>query len=139
MQNKLDFYLTHLFCIFVIQAQNTFYSVQMSFAERLTELRKKKGLSQEELANKLGTKGPAIGRYERGAAKPTIEVASKIARILEVSLDYLVGNTDRELDDEIINRVLEIQNLPEEDKGHILYTLDNLLQNVRTKKAFSTE
>ncbi len=109
----------------------------MSFAERLSELRKKRGLSQEELAGKLGTQGPAIGRYERGVAKPTIEVASKIARILGVSLDYLVGNTDMELDKTVIDRVLEIQSLPDEDKGHILYTLDNLLQNVRTKQAFA--
>lgn len=109
----------------------------MSFAERLSELRKKRGLSQEELAAKLGTQGPAIGRYERGAAKPTIEVASKIARILGVSLDYLVGNTDMELDKTVIDRVVEIQSLPDEDKSPILYTLDNLLQNARTKKAFA--
>ena len=109
----------------------------MSFANRLTELRKSKGLSQEELANKLGTQGPAIGRYERDAAKPTIEVAAKIARILGVSLDYLVGNSDTLLNQEIIDRVIEIQNLDDEDKKPILYTLDNLLQNVRTKQAFS--
>ena len=71
-----------------------------------------------------------------GAAKPTIEVASKIARILGVSLDYLVGNTDMELDKAVIDRVIEIQGLPDEDKSPILYTLDNLLQNARTKKAF---
>ncbi len=111
----------------------------MSFAERLSELRKKRGLSQEKLAAKLGTQGPAIGRYERGVAKPTIEVASKIAKILGVSLDYLVGNTDMELDKTVIDRVLEIQSLPDEDKRHILYTLDNLLQNVRTKKAFASK
>ncbi len=35
-------------------------------------------------AELLGTKGPAIGRYERGVAKPTIEVAGKIAKILGV-------------------------------------------------------
>ena len=111
----------------------------MSFAERLTELRKKRGLSQEELASKLGTQGPAIGRYERGAAKPTIEVASKISRILGVSLDYLVGNSDMELDKAVMDRVLEIQSLPDEDKNPILYTLDNLLQNARTKKAFAAK
>lgn len=37
----------------------------MSFGKRLLEARKKKGISQEELAGKLNTKGPAIGRYER--------------------------------------------------------------------------
>lgn len=41
-----------------------------------------------------------------------------------------------ELDNSIIQRVVEIQNLPKEHKAHILYTLDGLLQNVRTKFAF---
>lgn len=54
-----------------------------------------------------------------------------------VSLDYLVGNTDMELDKTVIDRVVEIQSLPDEDKSPILYTLDNLLQNARTKKAFA--
>ena len=68
-----------------------------------------------------------------------IEVASKIARILGVSLDYLVGNTDMELDKTVIDWVIEIQSLPEEDKNPILYTLDNLFQNARTKKAFAAK
>ncbi|MFZ1453350.1 MAG: helix-turn-helix transcriptional regulator [Ferruginibacter sp.] len=37
----------------------------MSFGKRLTQARKKKGISQEDLAAQLNTKGPVIGRYER--------------------------------------------------------------------------
>ena len=48
-----------------------------------------------------------------------------------------MGKTNVELDNTIINRVVAIQNLPEEDKMHILYTLDGLLQNVRTRLAFA--
>ena len=44
-----------------------------------------------------------------------------------------------ELDKTVIDRVIEIQSLPEEDKTPILYTLDNLLQNARTKKAFAAK
>ncbi len=94
-------------------------------------------ISQSQLGNKVGTSGDIIGRYERDEVKPSIEVASKIADVLEVSLDYLTGKTDVELDQSIINRVVEIQSLPSEDKTHILYTLDNLLQNVRARKAFA--
>jgi transcriptional regulator with XRE-family HTH domain len=109
----------------------------MSFGKRLQEERKKKGLSQEEVAKHLKTKAPVVGRYEREEMKPSIEVATKIADLLGISLDYLVGKTDTELNNDIVNRVVEIQSLPEEDKSHILYTLDNLLQNVRTRKAFA--
>lgn len=83
----------------------------MSFGKRLLEARKKKGISQEELAGKLNTKGPAIGRYERDEMKPSIEAASKMAKILEVSLDWLVDNTDAELDTATLNRIQDINKL----------------------------
>lgn len=105
----------------------------MGFAERLSEIRKKKGISQEVLANKLGTKGPAIGRYERGAAKPTIEVASKIARILGVSLDYLVGNSDLELNSEMIKRIQKVAELPEKDQKMIYTFLDSFIDKANIK------
>lgn len=103
----------------------------------MMQARKKKGYSQDELAKKVGTISFTIGRYERNEIKPSIDIAVKIADALEVSLDYLTGKTDIELDNSIIARVVEIQNLPDDDKAHILYTLDGLLQNVRTKQAFA--
>lgn len=109
----------------------------MTLGERMVFIRKRKKISQNELGKKVGTSGDIIGRYERDEVKPSIEVASKIADFLEVSLDYLIGKTNLELDNSIVNRIIEIQNLPEEDKSHILYTLDGLLQNVRTKRAFA--
>lgn len=48
-----------------------------------------------------------------------------------------MGKTEVELDKSIINRVVAIQSLPEEDRSYILYVLDGLLQNVRTKMAFA--
>ena len=75
----------------------------------------KKGISQEEMAAMLGTKGPAIGRYERDEMKPSIEAASKMAKILEVSLDWLVGNTDIELDTATLNRIQDINKLSLKD------------------------
>lgn len=41
---------------------------------------------------------------------------------LAVSLDYLAGKTNVELDNSIIKRVIDIQNLPDEDKKHLFYT-----------------
>jgi len=109
----------------------------MSFANRLSEVRKKRGLSQEELATKIGTQGPAIGRYERGVAKPTIEVAAKLAGILGVSLDYLVGNSDTELDKSIIEKIEAIQQLDSEAQGHLFALLDAFLRDHKTKQAYS--
>lgn len=110
----------------------------MSFGKRLFEVRKKRGFSQEELAELLGTKGPAIGRYEREVAKPTIEVASKLAKILNVSLDYLVGNSDQELDEITKNRILEVQNLPEDIKEKVFYMIDVSIKDYKTRQAYAS-
>ena len=109
----------------------------MSFGTRLSELRKKRGFSQEELANMIGTKGPAIGRYEREIAKPTIEVATKLSKILEVSLDYLVGNSDVELDKNLVNKIVNIQNLPIEEQNKIYSIIDALIRDFKAKQAYN--
>ena len=72
----------------------------------------------------LGTKGPAIGRYERDEMKPSIEVAAKMADILEVSLDYLVGKTDVEIDKTTLERILEVSKFSPEDREHIFSVID---------------
>ena len=73
------------------------------------QARKEKQLSREELAEKVGTSGPIIGRYERGDMMPTIEIKSRIAGALEVSLDFLVGNSSILVKDKnILNRIEEI-------------------------------
>ncbi len=108
----------------------------MSFAQRLAQVRKSKGISQEELAEQLGTKGPAIGRYERGAAKPTIEVAAKIARFLGVSLDYLTGLSDQLIDQDMIKQINELQLLPSDEQQHILKTLHALIRDAKASKAY---
>jgi transcriptional regulator with XRE-family HTH domain len=110
----------------------------ISFGERLTEVRKKRGFSQEELAGFLGTKGPAIGRYERGVAKPTIEVAGRLAKILGVSLDYLVGNSDQELDGDTLKRILEVQKLPEDIKEKLYYFIDVSIKDFKTRQVYAS-
>lgn len=105
----------------------------MELGEHITKLRKKLKLSQNELGKKVGTSGDIIGRYERGEVKPSIEVAAKIADTLGVSLDFLIGKTEVEVDGDILKRVLEVQQMDEADRAHILYTLDALIKNVKLR------
>ena len=109
----------------------------MSFGKKLMEARKNKGMSQEDLANLIGTKGPALGRYERGVAKPTIEVATKLANALNVSLDYLVGKVDTEMDEATLKRIRDISVLPEDDRNFLLRAVDGLLRDIKTQKAYA--
>lgn len=110
----------------------------MSFGKRLLEARKRKGISQDEMAKHLGTKGPAIGRYERDEMKPSIEIASKMAELLDVSLDYLVGKTDVLLDSKILNRITEIQKLSTEEQKTVFTFLDAFLRDTKTRKAYAS-
>lgn len=109
----------------------------MSFGTRLLEIRKSKGFSQADLAEMLNTKPPVIGRYERGEATPSIEVGLKLAKILGVSLDYLTGNTDLELDQKTLDRIVDISKIPTQDRIFILKALDALLRDYKTQKAYS--
>ncbi len=61
----------------------------MKFNEVFQNLRKSKGMTQEELAKALGTSRSAIGMYENGKREPAFEMEEKIADYFNVSLDYL--------------------------------------------------
>ena len=67
---------------------------RLEFSERLKTLRKQAQLTQVDVAEKLGISQPAYASWERGIKKPTQENLVKIAQILNVSVDYLVGNSD---------------------------------------------
>ncbi len=109
----------------------------MDLGKRILELRKDKGLTREKLGKTIGTSGAIIGRYERNERTPSVEIARKMAEALGVSLDYLVGNTEFLLDTDVIKKIQDIQKLPKEDKQHLFYVLDNILQNVKAKQAFA--
>ena len=115
-----------------------YQSALMSFGKRLAEARKKKGISQDELAKRLNTKGPVIGRYERDEMNPSIEAAAKMADILEVSLDYLVGTADELLDKPTLNRILEVQKLPSDKKNFIFNMIDMALRDFKVKQAHAS-
>lgn len=108
----------------------------MNFGERLTLVRKRKKLSQADVGKKIGINGDAYGRYERSEVRPTIEMAVKVAQALEVSLDFLTGNSDIELDKDMMYRVREIATLTEKDKEHLFTTLDALIRDFKNKQAY---
>ena len=91
----------------------------MEFAERLKTLRKQAKLTQAKIAEKLDISQQAYASWERGSKKPTQENLVKIAQVLNVSVDYLVGNLDNtedELDNiELLFR-MNSKGLTEEEK-----------------------
>ena len=109
----------------------------MTLGQNITTIRKKLKLSQSDLGKAVGTSGDIIGRYERDEVKPSIEVAMKIADALQVSLDYLVGKTSLEVDQNTLKRIEEIGNLPKSAKEQIYLVIDALIRDYKAKKAYS--
>ena len=91
----------------------------MEFSERLKELRKQAHLTQVELASKLGIVQSSYADWERGKKKPTQDNLVKIAQVLNVSIDYLVGNSEEKADEldniELLFRI-NSKGLTEEEK-----------------------
>jgi len=64
--------------------------------QRIKTARKAKGLSQKELASRVGTDQTHISRLESGEVSASTEVLSNIARELGMTLSQLIGEDDRE-------------------------------------------
>lgn len=62
----------------------------MEFGNRLYELRKQKGLSQEELANRLDVTRQTVSKWELGDSTPDMDKLIALAELFEISLDELV-------------------------------------------------
>lgn len=62
----------------------------MALSEKLYELRKKRALSQEQLAEQLGVSRQAISKWESGKAVPETDTLISISKYFDVSLDYLM-------------------------------------------------
>lgn len=65
--------------------------------DRLADLRKDKGLTQQDLANELNISYHTISSYETNRSNPDDEMKIKIARIFDVTLDYLLGLIDEQV------------------------------------------
>ena len=91
---------------------------------RLKEVRKKKGLSLQQVADVVGVGNNTISRYETGKREPKLEMWQKLADIYGVSVPYLQG-IDKEIYDlkfptkqeaiDFIHQIMKAQNIKLED------------------------
>jgi len=110
----------------------------MKTSKIITDLRKQKGLSQTDLAGKTGISQVMVGKYERGDAVPSIEVAKKIADALEVSLDYLVGEGQTaKFDKRTLQRLEELEQLDDSKKQTLFDLIDTYIRDAKTRQTYS--
>ena len=65
------------------------------FSDRLTELRKSSGMTQDEFSRRIGMPRSTYGMYECGKRVPDIDTLGLFADYFNVDMDYLLGNTDK--------------------------------------------
>ena len=66
----------------------------MQYIQRIIEERKRKGLTQNQIAEYLNTTQQQINKYERGVQEIPVRRLIQLANLYKVSLDYLTGRTD---------------------------------------------
>jgi len=88
----------------------------ISFGKKLRERREAKDYSQSKLAQEVGVHHSIIGRYERDEAKPTIDVVKRMAKVLDTTVGYLLGETENNdlfKDPMMLERLKQLNRLPE--------------------------
>lgn len=110
----------------------------MNIGDKITNLRKEKNMSQTDLGKAVGVSREIIGRYERNEVMPSIEVAAKIADALEVSLDYLAGNSKKAaVDKKTLKLMHEIEDLEPSIKDKLLFLANAVIRDAKTGKAYA--
>ncbi|WP_309607786.1 helix-turn-helix transcriptional regulator [Flavobacterium sp.] len=109
----------------------------LDIGSKITQLRKAKNWSQEDLAKQINSSRVMVGNYERNTNMPSIEVIVKMSKSFNVTVDFLIGEGEfSTYDKEIIKRIEDIDQLDEDTKKHLFFLVDNVIQNYKTKKAF---
>ena len=111
----------------------------MEFSERLKNLRKQARLTQVDVAGKLGISQQAYASWERGIKKPTQENLVKLSKILYVSVDYLLGNTENKQTSDVLENIellfrMNSEGLTEDEKKIFKKELIKFMEE--RKKAF---
>ena len=104
----------------------------MTFGERLIERRREKGFNQKEFAAALGVTPTRLNYWEKNKREPDVEMLKKIASILEVSTDELIGlpsqdagpQTKDELKEEFAEMALKFRKAGVSKKKFILQIIE---------------
>ena len=110
----------------------------MLLSEKIKFLRKKKGISQQQLADLLDIHLTNLNRLEKGHSQPSLDVIKKMVTIFEVSADYLLNDDANSIEMEIGNkslaeRVRLIDKLEEKDKNALIQVIDSMLTKQKMK------
>jgi transcriptional regulator with XRE-family HTH domain len=104
-----------------------------SIGERLARIRKERGFTQVEVAQKIGTVQALVSAYETDRLRLSAEMAIRFALALDVSTDELLHpkakkNSTRKPSLKVVRRMEEIEKLPARRQAFVLSALDSILR-----------
>lgn len=107
----------------------------MPFSDRLANLRKQRGLTQEALSDLIEITKTQVYRYESGTSQPTLDVIKKIAVALSVTADELIFEVEERQPDDSLNLLLEgVSRLDPDEKHVIREIIEGMLVKHQTKQ-----
>ena len=89
------------------------------FGERIRELREQRDLSMQELANFLEVSKSSVNMWENAGVVPREPILKKISQAFDVTIDYLLGNTTREEEQERVDKLNDINSLFQQLLGNL--------------------
>ena len=117
----------------------------MPFAEKIVKLRKEKGFTQQESAQRIGIGIAQVKRYEGGKSSPTLEVIKNIAKTLSVSSDELIfekgeGVADAKiLDQKLLKQFELIASMDLHDQYAIKTILESMILKSRIEDVLPSQ
>jgi transcriptional regulator with XRE-family HTH domain len=115
-----------------------------TLADRIQLLRKQAGMTQVDLAGKIGVSKSQFIRYESKDVQPPADIVNKLADVLGTSVDYLISGDKSEKakatlkNSELLQRFKEIDVLPEEEQGVLLKVISAYIRDYRAKQAYAS-
>lgn len=105
--------------------QRTFW---MSFSARFLQLRKEHGLTQPQMAEKVGIHLTQVRRYESGDALPSLDILKRIAVTFSVTADWLIFEEgEREPQDELKMKFEAVKQMNEDEQKSVISILDAMI------------
>jgi len=102
----------------------------VALGNNIKEARKRRGWTQRDLAEQIGSDPSYVNRVETGKINPTVAVAERLADALGCTLDYLVKGPESEADirdKRLSEKIRLIDDLDEDDRSALLHMIDTML------------
>ena len=110
--------------------------------DRIAELRKLKGISQQDVADKIKISRAQMNRYENQAVQPPADVLNKLAKVLDTTVDYIINGAIEAKakaqlkDNKILDVFKEVDTLPDTEKNLILKVISALIRDYKTSLSY---